>query len=237
MSDLDLQDRREHIRALLVPLLSERARRLRILDLGCGTGDVLSGLPRDRAAVVGVDLSPEMLARAAVAHPDDRFAASDAARLPFRAASFDLVVSAGMLEYASQPTAVLREVRELLRPDGRLILSMPNRASLFRKLSRLEEGVERPLARAARRGLGRPPAPAALGFRHNQWSVWSGRRLLRECGFQPERVLFNTYGMRGWLGSLAPSLRFSAWMTRRFAASERVSALLAHTLVFEARRA
>ena len=86
--------------------------------------------------------------------------------------------------------------------------------------------------------MGQPVADGSgAGYRHNRWTVWSGRRLLRESGFLPERVLFNTYGMRGWLGSLGVSLRLSSWMTRRFAESERVSALLAHTIVFAARRA
>lgn len=237
MSDLDLQDRREHIQRLLHPLPAEPGRRVRVLDLGCGTGDVLNALPRARVSVVGVDMASEMLAHAARSHPEDRFAVSDAARLPFRPASFDLVVSAGLLEYVADPAGVLRGVRELLRPSGRLILSMPNRASVFRKLSRLEEGVERPLARALRRAMGRPAADVTgQGYRHNQWTAWAGRELLRECGFLPERALFNTYGMRGWLGSLTMSLRLSTWMTRRFAENERVSSALAHTIVFAARR-
>jgi hypothetical protein len=42
--------------------------------------------------------------------------------------------------------------------------------------------------------------------------------------------------MRGWLGNFGPSLRLAAWMTRRLADKEAVSAWLAHTVVFQTRR-
>jgi SAM-dependent methyltransferase len=237
LSHLDLQERRGNIHRLLEPLLAGQETRLRALDLGCGTGDVLRGLARERLLVVGVDLVPEMLIVAMQNNPEDRFAASDAAHLPFRPGSFDVVISAGVFEYLPDPPAALRGVRELLRPGGHLILSLPNRASLFRKLSRIEEACERPLSRALARLRGLSPTDAPpRHYRHTQWSPWAGRRLLRDCGFDVSQTLFNTYGMRGWLGSFAASWRLSSWLTRRFAENEPVSAFLAHTIVLAARR-
>jgi len=237
MSHLDLQERRLHIQRLLGSLLAADTTRLRVLDLGCGTGDVLQGVSRDRVCVVGVDLAPEMVAVAAQVHPEDRFAACDAARTPFRPGTFDVVVSAGVLEYVPDAFAVLRGAHGLLRPGGHLILSMPNRASLLRKLSRFEEACERPFSQLWRRVRGLPandgPRP---GYAHTHWTPSAGRRLLRDCGFAVHETLYNTYGMRGWLGSIPASLRLSAWLTRRFAENEFVSAWLAHTIVFKARR-
>lgn len=236
LSHLDLQERRRNIHRLLEPLLAGPGPRLRALDLGCGTGDVLRGVDRERLRVFGVDRVLEMLAVAVRNNPGDRFAASDAMRLPFRPGSFDVVVSAGVLEYLPDPAAALRGVRELLRPGGHLILSLPNRASLFRKLSRIEEACERPLSRALGRVRGLPLTDTPRHYRHTQWSPWTGRRMLRDCGFDVSHTLFNTFGMRGWLGSFAASWRLSSWLTHLFAENEPVSAFLAHTIVLAARR-
>jgi SAM-dependent methyltransferase len=179
-----------------------------------------------------------MLAAAARSRIEDRFIAADAGRAPFRPGAFDVVVSAGVLEYVTDAAAVLRGVHGLLRPGGTLIVSMPNRASLFRMLSRMEEACERPLSRLWRRIRGLPPAERhhPAGYKHSLWTPWAGRRLLLACGFVVQHTLYNTYGMRGWLGNLAPSLRLAAWMTRRLAEKEALSAWLAHTVVFQTLR-
>ena len=236
MSDLDLQERRLHIQRLLGPLVAASASRVRVLDLGCGTGDMLDGVPRDRVYIVCVDLAPKMVAEAAQSHPEDRFAVGDAARTPFRPGIFDVVVSAGVLEYVPDAVAVLRGAHSLLRPGGHLILSMPNRASLLRKFSQLEKACERPVSQFWRRVRGLAPIESRPVYKHTQWTPWAGRRLLCDGGFVVREALYNTYGMRGWIGRIPASLRLSAWMTRRLAANEPVSAWLAHTVVFKAQR-
>ena len=101
----------------------------RVLDLGCGTGNLLPRLAAWGARVdacAGADLSPEMLA-AARARTDDAsipagLAACDAAALPFRDAAFDTVISASVLHYWQRPDEALREARRVMRPGGRLLL-------------------------------------------------------------------------------------------------------------------
>lgn len=100
----------------------------RVLDVGCGTAAIL---PRLRAwsagfdSYTGLDLAPEMLrmARAKAGDaPRAAFVAGSADALPFRAASFDTVVSASSMHYWGAPEAALLEMRRVLRPGGRLIL-------------------------------------------------------------------------------------------------------------------
>jgi ubiquinone/menaquinone biosynthesis C-methylase UbiE len=86
-----------------------------VLDVGCGTGALHKRLGE---AVVGVDLSEGMLARAGGAR-----VAGDAMRLPFRAQAFDVVTSTSSLHYWIEPIRVLREMRGILRPGGRLVLT------------------------------------------------------------------------------------------------------------------
>jgi ubiquinone/menaquinone biosynthesis C-methylase UbiE len=89
----------------------------RVLDIGCGTGRNLPLLP---PGAVGLDPSGPSLVRARRRAPAARFVLGSAEDLPFRAASFDTVVSG--LVFCSVPDAQrgLAEVRRVLRPGGQL---------------------------------------------------------------------------------------------------------------------
>jgi SAM-dependent methyltransferase len=94
----------------------------RVLDAGCGRGEVLAEFERFRVPVDyhGVDL--------AVGDPAWEFkvsAVADVHRLPFRAASFDKVICNQVLEHVDEPDTVLHEFARVLRPGGRLFLSVP----------------------------------------------------------------------------------------------------------------
>jgi ubiquinone/menaquinone biosynthesis C-methylase UbiE len=91
----------------------------RILDIGCGTGRNLP-LYADDADVVGVDIRAELLLAARKRAPDRPLLLASAEALPFCDDAFDTVVSG--LVFCSVPDALigLREVRRVLRPDGRL---------------------------------------------------------------------------------------------------------------------
>jgi 2-polyprenyl-3-methyl-5-hydroxy-6-metoxy-1,4-benzoquinol methylase len=118
-------------RLLVSSLLAERLRRpgLRILDVGCGTGGVLSGLSA-YGTTIGVDRSPRALHHSRV-RGVTHVAAADMDRLPFGAAAFDLVIMLDVLEHFADEAAVLRDVRRLLRPDGALLVSVPAFQALF----------------------------------------------------------------------------------------------------------
>ena len=101
----------------------------RVLDCGCGTGVMLSTLASHFESVHAVDLSPDMLRLAARREtPGVRLCAivrADAELLPYEDEYFDSVVCRGSLHHMPNLDAVLCELRRVLRPGGRLVVSEP----------------------------------------------------------------------------------------------------------------
>ena len=158
----------------------------RVLDLGCGTGQVLLRLADLIAYGVGVDISPVMIGQAP-RHSRLRFAVHDAIRFCTDCTdSFDLVLMVGVFEHLFDKPAVFRGVRHVLAPRGRLVVISPHPWNpAFRLGHMFKRGDEEPpaahlsplrLARiAARHGF------EISGIRASPYAVWpqlsrSGRR-------------------------------------------------------------
>jgi SAM-dependent methyltransferase len=98
----------------------------RVLELGCGRGD-LWWENRDRISatwrLVLTDLSPGMIAaaRQRLIDPPVEFAVADAQALPYADSAFDLVVANHMLYHVPDRPSVFHEIRRVLRPEGRMI--------------------------------------------------------------------------------------------------------------------
>lgn len=128
----------------------------RVLDLGCGSGELSHHLAAAGLRVTGCDISPNMLARAAASDPAATVEfirlAPDWRTLPFGAATFDAVVAASVLEYVGSPGAVLRECARVLRPGGGMLCTVPNPTHPVRWLEWLAGRAARlPAARTAGR--------------------------------------------------------------------------------------
>ncbi|MGW7686801.1 class I SAM-dependent methyltransferase [Kribbella sp. NPDC054772] len=98
----------------------------RILDVGCGSGPLSAAL-RDRGAIItGFDLSAAMidLARRRLGEDVDLRVGDLAKPLPYADAAFDDVVASLVLHYLEDWTEPLAELRRVLKPGGRLILSL-----------------------------------------------------------------------------------------------------------------
>ena len=93
----------------------------RVLEIGCGTGQMLPLYP-DATEIVAFDPNRASLERARRRCPGAGLLVADAQRMPFADASFDTVVSG--LVFCSVPNAEqgLAEIRRVLRPGGRLLM-------------------------------------------------------------------------------------------------------------------
>jgi SAM-dependent methyltransferase len=96
----------------------------RALDAACGTGRHAEHLVKLGHHVVGVDLTPHMLARATERVPDAEFKTGDLRRLPAGDASFDLIVCGLALAHLPELDGPIQEMARVLAPGGRLIVSV-----------------------------------------------------------------------------------------------------------------
>lgn len=93
------------------------------LDAACGTGRLAELLSKRGHQVIGVDGSPDMLARARTRVPKGEFLLGDLHRLPIGDAEVDLVVCALALTHVATLTPVIAEFARVLRPGGHLVIS------------------------------------------------------------------------------------------------------------------
>lgn len=98
----------------------------RVLDAGCGSGPLTAALGDGGAVVTGFDASAAMvdLARRRLGENADLRVAALGAPLPFENAEFDDVVASLVLHYLEDWTGPLAELRRVLKPGGRLLLSV-----------------------------------------------------------------------------------------------------------------
>jgi SAM-dependent methyltransferase len=95
----------------------------RVLDIGCGTGDILEFLPD--AQYTGYDISPQYIERARrrFGHRGEFHCSAVDEALPVPAHSYDLVIAHGLLHHLDDADAVklFRAAKRALRPGGRLV--------------------------------------------------------------------------------------------------------------------
>lgn len=112
----------------------------RVLDVGCGSGYFTHFLLSRGCTAIGVDLSREMIKQAeALNH---KFVAVSQAKFKVLAAEdlspamgkFDLIICLSAIEYVKDDKQLLGMFSALLNPNGMLLVSVPNRSSLYRKI-------------------------------------------------------------------------------------------------------
>jgi len=177
--------------------------RQRVLEIGCGMGDLLASLKPARG--VGVDFSGEMLARARQKHPELEFHQLDAHDLSALDGKFDVVIFSDTVNDLWDVQRALEETRRFCLPSTRLILNF------YSHLWQL------PLAAAQSLNLASPM------LRQNWLTREDIDNMLRLAGFESVRswqeVLFPLP-----LGGLADRYLVKLWPFREFALSNFVIA-------------
>ena len=169
----------------------------RLLDIGCGSGHLSDCCGRRGARVVATDIAPAGVAAARARFPAaGAFVAGDAYAMPLRPASFDVVVLSEVLEHLENVDAGLEEACQLLRPCGRLLVTVPCRETITQHLcihcnrltpanahlhsfdaGRLAEHLQHQGMRVTRSAYLSNKLLELVGFPHltRQWPYWAWR--------------------------------------------------------------
>ncbi len=150
-----------------------------VLDVACGTG-VVARLAAEAVApsgkVTGLDSNPGMLAVAQEKAPRDisiEWSEANAELMPLQDGTFDVVLCQMGLQFVANKLGALREMRRVLAPGGRVLISVP--------------GPTPPLFAIMADGLARHIGPEAASFAQVVFSLHDGDELaglLKSAGFQ-----------------------------------------------------
>ncbi len=175
----------------------------RVLEVGCGQGTTLNYLPALGAAMTGLDLSIHSLCQARLGAAElgiaerVRLAQADAEHLPFTDATFDAVLSIGVLHHTPDTAGGVQEIHRVLKPGGLAIVM------LYRAL--VPKWWMTQTMRATSRGidwLARQPHRLADGVRaRQQQGQASGTALLELFGVPILKAFTNQQALKmfeGW---------------------------------------
>lgn len=96
----------------------------RLLDVGCGNGQLLTRLRALGWQVEGVEVDPAAVAQARASGLEVRLGSLEAQQYPPN--HFDVITMSHVIEHVHDPAGLLRECRRVLHPGGRLVVTTPN---------------------------------------------------------------------------------------------------------------
>ena len=160
------------------------------LDVGCGEGRLTRELAARGHDLVGIDVSPTMVAAARAQSPKLEFVEADAAQLPFDDEAADLAVAFMSLMDIDDMQGAVREVARVLEPGGRFVLAVVHPINSGHQVDR--EHPEKPLVmtenyfdrRLYRDELERDGLKMTFASRH--WALEDYFAALAEAGFLVE---------------------------------------------------
>jgi SAM-dependent methyltransferase len=197
----------------------------RILDLGCGEGQLTAKIAAAGAKVFGVDASPDMVEATQRRGIDARLC--NAERLPFQS-EFDAVFSNAALHWVRDQDAMLAGVRRALRPGGRFVAEMGGHGNIAAIRVALMAVLERHGCSGLEDGVNYYP------------TVEGYRSRLKAHGFSVEEIQLIPRptplpaGMHGWLTTFRSGVLEAVPEAKRAAVVEETVALLAPALRDEA---
>jgi len=114
---------------------SLKLNRVNILDIGCYDGTLLSLIKNKKNNLYGLDASDHAVEKCRRKKIKiKQFFLNDQEKIPFKSNFFDLIIAGEIIEHIYDTDFFLEEISRLLKPNGYLLISTPNIASLGRRL-------------------------------------------------------------------------------------------------------
>ena len=112
--------------------LSSQKQKIKILELGCGTGTFTKNIySLNNSKVFGCDISRKSIEKAISLYPEINFSVQDIENLSFEDNSFDVVIFSGVLHHFDSLNNALTEAKRVLKKDGLIFSFDPNLHNLF----------------------------------------------------------------------------------------------------------
>jgi trans-aconitate 2-methyltransferase len=124
----------------LLQLLNPKQKE-RILDLGCGTGQLTEKIATSGAVVMGIDNAPAMISKAKQNYPHLQFDVADARNFQVEQ-PLDAVFSNAALHWIKEPDAVINCVYQALKPGGRFVAEFGGKGNVQAIITALETALE-----------------------------------------------------------------------------------------------
>ncbi|GKS12757.1 methyltransferase type 11 [Paenibacillus chitinolyticus] len=179
--------------SLLLPQTGER-----ILDVGCGNGDLTAEIAAAGAVPTGIDLSEEMVRKARQKYPELNFQVEDVCQ--YRTdVRFDAVFSNAALHWIKDAPAVARTIWLALRDGGRFVAEFAGRGNV----AALTNAMEQELVARGYAWAGRSPWYFPTIGEYASLLEQTGFRVMLAQHFDKPTPLKGDTGVRKWLDSFA----------------------------------
>lgn len=195
----------------------------RILDLGCGDGQLTANIAATGASVVGVDASTEMVAAARSRGIRADEAGADS--LPYEDGSFDAVFSNAVLHWIREQDVMMAEVRRVLKPGGRFVAEMGGHGNIAAIRVALMAVLARHGYGDREDGVNYYPTAEAYASRLTRHGF-----TVRRMALIPRPTALPESGLEGWLKTFRRGVLEGLPETMREAVVEETAALLAPVL-------
>jgi len=153
----------------------------KILDAGCGSGELAAKLIDRGYDAHGLDIAEPMIHFARTRFGSHRFQVGDIENIPFPDNTFDAVVCLGVVEYLDSDDQALREISRILKPAGIALLATPNANAPLHRFDQLLLSL-------------RPKYRSATGIAHRTYRRRRWLRTLAAHGFACEKRIRNGWG-------------------------------------------
>lgn len=174
----------------------------RVLDLGCGTGQLTQEIAKQGAIAIGIDKAPTMIEQARKNYPDLHFEVAEATNFHFEE-PFDAVFSNATLHWIKEPERVISCIWKALKPGGRFVAEFGGKGNIKAITTAINNALET---------AGNPVTPEL-----NPWyfpSIGEYTTLLEKQGFsvtyatlfeRPTALEDGKQGLQNWIEMFANS--------------------------------